>query len=216
MVLAGLGGLSMLGESSCKKDDEEDITPPEDLMREHGVLNRVLLVYERFIQLISSRQSLNPQWVADAANIIKTFIEDYHEKQEEDFLFPRFEEAGQLTDLVKILRSQHQAGRAVTQQILAIGSQPKIDDETDQQKLTASLSSFIRMYRPHEAREDTVLFPAIRKIVSKHEFDSMGEDFEKREHQMFGEGGFEIFVSKVGALEQQLGIYDLTQFTPSA
>ena len=69
------------------------------------------------------------------------------------------------------------------------------------------------MYRPHEAREDTVLFPAIRSIVSKHEFSALGEDFEKREHQLFGKDGFEVFVDKVSVLEKQLGIYDLAQFS---
>ena len=46
-------------------------------------------------------------------------------------------------------------------------------------KNTESLRAFIRMYNPHEAREDTVLFPGFRKIVSGHEYDSLGEDFEK-------------------------------------
>src|SRR5206468_4028932 len=50
---------------------------------------------------------------------------------------------------------------------------------------------------PHEAREDTVLFPAFRKIVSPHEFDSLGEDFEKKEDELFGEDGFEKMVEKV-------------------
>jgi hypothetical protein len=36
------------------------------------------------------------------------------------------------------------------------------------------------MYRPHEAREDTVLFPALREIVSEQEFGALGEDFEKK------------------------------------
>lgn len=80
--------------------------------------------------------------------------------------------------------------------------------------LNRLLSSFILMYRPHEAREDTVLFPALRKIITKHEFDSLGEDFEKREHQLFGEGGFNRFVDKVAGIEKQLGIYELAQFTP--
>jgi hemerythrin-like domain-containing protein len=215
VTLAGISGVALAGLNSCKKEkEEEDITPPEDLMREHGVLNRVLLVYDRFLHLLSSKEAINPQWLTDAAGIIKSFIEDYHEKQEEDFLFPRFEKAGLLADLVKVLRTQHQQGRVVTEQLLALGKQPRIDTDADQQKLGSLLNSFIRMYRPHEAREDTVLFPAIRKIVSKHEFDSMGEDFEKREHQLFGEGGFETFTQKVATLEQQLGIYDLAQFTP--
>src|SRR5262249_38236331 len=31
---------------SQSKDENEEVTPPEDLMREHGVLDRVLLIYE--------------------------------------------------------------------------------------------------------------------------------------------------------------------------
>src|SRR5207237_5266049 len=44
----------------------------------------------------------------------------------------------------------------------------------------ASIQQFIRMYNPHEAREDTVLFPAFRKIVSPHEFDALGEDSRRK------------------------------------
>jgi len=70
------------------------------------------------------------------------------------------------------------------------------------------------MYRPHEAREDTVLFPAFRKIVSQHEYDSLGEEFENNEHKIFGEDGFETMVNKIADIEKQLGIYELAQFTP--
>jgi hemerythrin-like domain-containing protein len=71
------------------------------------------------------------------------------------------------------------------------------------------------MYEPHEAREDTVLFPAFRKIVSKHEYDSLGEQFERKENQIFGGDGFEKNVDQVARLEKRLGIYDLVQFTPN-
>ncbi|HEV2715250.1 MAG TPA: hypothetical protein VGU64_08280 [Terriglobales bacterium] len=63
-------------------------------------------------------------------------------------------------------------------------------------------------------REDTVLFPAVHEIVSKNEYDAMGEDFEKREHELFGKEGFEGMVPRVADIEKQLGIYDLKQFTP--
>ena len=70
------------------------------------------------------------------------------------------------------------------------------------------------MYRPHEAREDTVLFPALHSIVSRNEYDSLGEQFEDEEHKRFGEEGFEKMVDKVAGIEKELGIYDLAQFTP--
>ena len=82
--------------------------------------------------------------------------------------------------------------------------------------LVQALEQFIRTYEPHEAREGTVLFPAIRSIVSKHEFDSLGEEFERKEHQLFGEEGFEKMVDQVAGIEKRLGIYELAQFTPRA
>jgi len=72
----------------------------------------------------------------------------------------------------------------------------------------------VRMYAPHEAREDTVLFPALHDVVSKQEYGALGEDFEKKEHQLFGKEGFEGVVEHVGAIEKSLGIFDLRQFTP--
>jgi hypothetical protein len=70
------------------------------------------------------------------------------------------------------------------------------------------------MYNPHEAREDTVLFPAFRKLVSSNEYNALGEDFEKKEHALFGDHGFEVMVDRVAAIEKTLGIFDLAQFTP--
>jgi hemerythrin-like domain-containing protein len=78
-----------------------------------------------------------------------------------------------------------------------------------------SMRQFIRMYSPHEAREDTVLFPAFRGIVSAHEFDSLGEEFEKKEDELFGDDGFFKVVDQVAEIEKKLGIYDLSKFTPN-
>jgi hemerythrin-like domain-containing protein len=86
--------------------------------------------------------------------------------------------------------------------------------DTENQKLIELLTAFNTMYRPHEAREDTVLFPAFRKIVSQHEYDSLGEEFEDNEHKLFGKDGFETMVNKVADIEKSLGIYELAQFTP--
>ena len=113
-----------------------------------------------------------------------------------------------------MLRAQHQAGRQVTDVTMRFANMQSLKNESERGQLIASIQQFIRMYNPHEAREDTVLFPAFRKIVSPHEFDALGEDFEKKEDELFGEGGFEKVVDQVAGIEQRLGIYDLAQFTP--
>ena len=67
---------------------------------------------------IRSRQDFPPQAVTDGATIIRKFIEEYHEKVEEDHLFPRFRKAGKLVSLVDTLLKQHQAGRRITERVL--------------------------------------------------------------------------------------------------
>jgi hemerythrin-like domain-containing protein len=214
---AALAGAALVRGAEKDKQDEEkeiEVGPPEDLMREHGVLKRVLLIYGEGLRRLDAKQDFPPDALAYAAGIIRSFVEDYHEKLEEDFLFPRFEKANQLVDLVKVLRTQHQAGRRVTDITLRLANLQSLKNDSERAQLIASMQQFIRMYNPHEAREDTVLFPAFHKIVSPHEFDSLGEDFEKKENELFGEDGFEKVVDKVAGIEKRLGIYDLTQFTP--
>jgi hemerythrin-like domain-containing protein len=211
-ALASVAGISLI--TGCNEENEEGVSPAEDLMREHGVLNRILLVYDTCkVNLINGEQ-FSSDALNNSAQIIRSFIEDYHEKLEEDFLFPRFEKANQLTSLVQVLRNQHKVGRDLTDQIIRFSKMKTISDPDDTHMLIKLLTSFNTMYRPHEAREDTILFPALRKIISKNEYFALGEDFEDKEHELFGEDGFERMVEKVADIEKQLGIYDLSKFTP--
>lgn len=200
-----------------KEEEEkkaEEVSPPEDLMREHGVLKRILLIYGEAIRRIEANQELPPEPLRDSAKIIRQFVEDYHEKLEEDFLFPRFKKANKLVDLVDVLLQQHQAGRRLTDMTMRLATSQALKNADDRRRLADSMRQFVRMYSPHEAREDTVLFPAFRGVVSSHEFDSLGEDFEKKEDELFGEDGFFKVVDRVADIEKKLGIYDLAQFTP--
>jgi len=210
-IITLAGGTLLTGCNS--EGEDKEVSPPEDLMQEHGLLNRILLIYDTCYQQIATKNQPNLPALYASAGIIRIFVEDYHEKQEEDYLFPRFKKAGQLTDLVDTLLAQHKAGRNITDQLLQLTKQPSLD-EAGTAKLGQLLSSFNKMYRPHEAREDTVLFPAFRKLVSKHEYDSLGEEFEQNEHKKFGQDGFEMMVDKVATIEKQLGIFELNQFTP--
>src|SRR5437016_9052850 len=208
----GAAALNAVAKEEEKKSQE--VSPPEDRMREHGVLKRILLIYGEAIRRIDGKEDLPPEPLADSAKIIRDFVEDYHEKLEENFLFPRFKKADKLVDLVDVLLQQHQAGRRLTDITMHLATSQALKNEDDRRKLADSMRQFIRVYNPHEAREDTVLFPAFRGIVSAHEFDSLGEDFEKKEDELFGDDGFEKMVDKVAQIEKKLGIYDLAQFTP--
>src|SRR5438045_7361937 len=85
-----------------KEEAEAEISAPEDLMREHGVLERVLLIYEEGLRRMRAKEEVAPEVFARAAALTRKFVEDYHEKLEENFIFPAFEKRQKLPDLVKV------------------------------------------------------------------------------------------------------------------
>ena len=200
---------------SENKKKEEEIPFTEDLMREHGVLNRVLLAYEEFIRRIDHTADFPIATLEQAATIIKLFIGDYHEKLEEKYIFPLFENDKHDARLVKTLIDQHVQGRAITAKLLTLTTKTKLTKK-DKKKIKSLLKQFITMYRPHEARENTVIFPKVRSLMSEERFKELSEEFEESEHQLFGENGFESMVQKIEVIEKELGIYALEQFTPKS
>lgn len=212
-----LAFVACTGICSQNVEKSEDISPTEDLMREHGVLNRILLIYEEIARQLqrgknSERQALL-RALEQTASLTNDFIENYHEKLEEDHLFPLFS-GHKEQSLAQTLRQQHDAGRAITSQLRALAKTTGRVDKKMQKSIIDLIRSFIRMYRPHMTREDTVLFPAIRSIVDEKAFERLGEAFEELEHQLFGEEGFFAIVKQVEKIEKDLGIYRLEQFTP--
>ena len=186
------------------------MTPGEDLMQEHGLLERILLIYDEGARRIEHAEPLDPALLHSAAGIVQRFVEQYHEQLEEQFVFPRLTTAQRETQLVATLLLQHERGRLLTEDIL------RRTGATPGPELAERLRSFTRMYRPHAAREDTVLFPAFRALVGGRAYHELGEQFEDKEHALFGEHGFEGNVAQVARLEAALGIEDLARFTPPA
>ena len=191
-----------------------EVSPVEDLMREHGALNRILLIYDEGMRRIQAKEELNPALLKQSAKLIQDFIENYHEKLEEEHLFPRLKSAHRLVDTVDTLLAQHRAGRRLTQRIVELCTVAHFKNASDLGALSLTLRDFNRMYRPHEAREDTIVFPEFKKLITPKEYDRLGDRFEDREHELFGKEGFDGIVEKIGELEKALGIFDLAKFTP--
>ncbi|MCB4791480.1 MAG: hemerythrin domain-containing protein [Elusimicrobia bacterium] len=177
-------------------------------MREHGVISRLLLIYEEIIKRINNNEVFPAEPLSQSTDIVSSFIQGYHEVLEEKYIFDRFRKTNNLAYMIAALEEQHKAGRKITYAIKAQQNAP------DKNRLASSLRAFINMYRPHKAQEDTVLFPAFRNIVPPDEYAGLAEQFEKEEEIVFGKGGFKKVASQVEEIEKSLGINELSKFTP--
>ena len=194
-------------------EEEHPVSAGEDLMREHGVLERFLLIYDEASARIDRGEDVPAEAIHGTAQAIREFIEDYHEKLEEAFVFPRLRDSGMYAETINLLARQHDMGRRVTDRILRVAE--GVDTPPERAAVARDMRSYAYMYRPHAAREDTVIFRALRDMMPADEYAELGENFEEREHEILGEGGFDAMVERAAEIERRFGIHDVDHYSPT-
>jgi hemerythrin-like domain-containing protein len=221
-VALGTTSVPIIGEAirkssaTEKQDKEPEVSATEDLMREHGVIRRALLVYiETVPKLRQNASNVNPAALRQTAQLFRTVGEDYHEKLlEEQHIFPVIREhGGELHRYADILTDQHKRGREITDYVLAVTNASKVSTG-HAEPLANVLEGLVLMYQNHAAREDTIVFPAWKKKFTDKQLDEIADQFEDIEHKMFGNDGFQDAEKKIAGIEAELGLTDLAQFTP--
>lgn len=201
-------------ESKQGESDEGEVTANEDLMREHGVLRRILIAYREVApKLVANAAAVDAAALANAAKLFQAFGERYHEELlEEAHIFPIVRKKGGDAGLLDTLLAQHARGRELTAYILDRTKFGRVGSG-DAEPLARTLTAFSRMYEPHAAREDTVVFPAFKNAVGENGYNELGEQFEEIEKREFGGDGFDMAIDKVTDIERALGVANLAAFT---
>jgi hemerythrin-like domain-containing protein len=191
-------------------ETRENLSPIEDLSRQHGVLRRIVNLYAEMERRIRSGEAdIDAAAIADAAKLFRAFGEDWHERVlEEAYVFPAVRKAGGETEkIVNVLLAQHERGREITDYFISSWAQ------SEPRSLAVALGSMARMYLAHAAFEDTIIFPAWSAMLSKDDLQATASRFHDMEMQAFGNGWFEEAVARVRHIEQAFRIPDLDAYT---
>jgi hemerythrin-like domain-containing protein len=214
---AGLvaGTTLVLGQAAWSQAREtvprNELTPMEDLVRQHALAGRVLMVYQMVLGRTSGvGMSPPPQAIGTAAGMVRSFVEDYHVRLEEEHLFPLMQKTGRMKELINVLREQHAAGRRLTDVILQTtsGGTPRME------VLSRNIMAYLNMIGPHTAYEETVLYPQIRTALPDREYEQLQRTLAEAGRKKLGPEGFNGLLQKVTDLEKSVGVTSLAQFTP--
>lgn len=196
---------------------EPEVTAAEDLMREHGVIRRALLIYAAMVPRLRTKpESVDAAALRKTGQLFRRFAEEYHERElEERHIFPVIRKMKDVAAYADVLTSQHARGREITEYLLAMTKGPKVGT-AHAAPLANALEGLVRMYEHHAAREDTVIFPAWKRNYTNKQLDALADEFEDIEKKTFGHDGFEEAEKTISTIEVSLGLHDLAQFTPPA
>src|SRR5579875_2382797 len=114
-ALLTLPGLVAVPLAACSSGGEEDVGAVEDLMREHGILRRAILVFRECAARLSGVQQVDARALHQTAQLFRDFGENYHERKlEEQNIFPQLRKAGgEAAAMVGVLIDQHNRGREI-------------------------------------------------------------------------------------------------------
>jgi hemerythrin-like domain-containing protein len=194
-----------------KKAADALLTPAEILSRNDAVLQRVMLIYETAMRRAGEGEDIDPVVFSQPAEVARDFFHDFHEKAEQELIYPAFRTAGRMVKLVDVLIAQKAVGGKLTDRI--IEAAPKLHAKEQREAMGRDIKAFITMYRPHLAREETDVFPTLNDIVTPDRYGQLASALLKRERDTFGGDGFEAAAKRVAQIENKIGTYDLSVFT---
>lgn len=185
----------------------------EQLMREHGMIGRLCLVYEgAAMRFEKEGGSLDVPFRAEsgfvtvagvtaaAARMIRRLVEEQHEVLEEDLVFSRLKSAGVLERLIGSLTAHHGRARLLTGSILERVEKGR---STQDVGLAHLLRSYARLSRLHIANEDMMLMPAFREAVDRSEYQEVSAELFQRQNEI---ARWEDVDDELSAMELALGM----------
>jgi hemerythrin-like domain-containing protein len=184
----------------------------EDLMQEHGLVERIILIYGRTIELLNANQGVDLALAGQASQIVSRVIHAHHEVEEERIIFPVVEKTAGMQTLTSTLRGQHSAARAITAVIGRNAGAEAVRNAARRKELITAMQNFMNMYTPHGAHEDTEVYPAFREALTHDEYAKVAEQFAADEQRVNQAGGFGENVRALRKIEAALGM-ELSRYT---
>ncbi len=171
--------------------------PFEELKHEHETILRASAV----MRALSARASSGDAALEDELTLLRSFLDGFvhgcHHRKEEDALFPkmaaRSEQIAQ--GPVRVLTSDHQAGRVLMKQI------SHAQAARDGVALAKALSTYATLLERHIARENEIIFPLAAAVVSQAELVAMADEFKAIEAELDGHGLHQRMEQTVARLE---------------
>lgn len=172
--------------------------PAAPLMIEHRVIERMIAVLNRHLEVIARTGTADAPLIDAAIDFIRTYADRCHHGKEEDILFRRLadkplsaEMAAAMADLVE----DHLHGRAVTRRLADANTRYRSGDASALDEIATCLRDLVEFYPTHIYKEDRQFFKPCLEYFSADEKASMLRDFDEFDRSLIHAKYLDLVVS---------------------
>ena len=149
------------------------LDPIQELMDEHRIIEKVLNALEA-----AASQEVPLEFYERAVEFIVNFADKCHHGKEEERLFPVLEEKGipRHAGPIGCMCDEHQIARG------HVRSMRELLSAGDHAGLRRESLEYVALLRSHIQKEDKVLFPMGRNVLSEGDLEGLRARFDEVEH----------------------------------
>lgn len=162
--------------------------PLEILEEEHRVIEKVIGVLKHMVDAVKTGVNPPVNDFRNTVDFLRIFADRCHHSKEEDALFPILEERGvpRFGGPIGVMLQEHEQGRSLIRGMLQAIEAIVKGDEHGYIVFSEKALSYAELLHDHISKEDNVLYPIGRNVLSEEDIERLSKDFEKIEKEKIG------------------------------
>lgn len=164
--------------------------PIASLMIEHRLIERMAAVMEAQAESMQAGHELDPGFIPEAVDFLRTYADRTHHGKEEDILFKALRGkrmSGEHRLVMEKLESDHVKAREMVSRLSALGDQNARGSPSAAYQASMLMKDLVSFYHAHIELEDQGFFVPVMEYLSKDERQAMLEEFKDFDSRMVHE-----------------------------
>ena len=157
------------------------------LEHEHRTIEKIVRVMGVLVDELAENRDIDDDVLRDLCQFLQVYGHQCHHGKEESYLFPMLESHGVPEEGCPLgaLRHEHERSRALTQELVQASAEYAANRHHSSSALSEVLRNLAQFYPAHIWKEEYLLFPLARKVLSEEDDQHLLREFRSVESDIY-------------------------------
>jgi hemerythrin-like domain-containing protein len=157
------------------------------LEHEHRTIEKIVRVTGVLVDELMENRDIDDDILRDLCQFLRVYGHQCHHGKEESYLFPMLERHGVPEEGCPLgaLRHEHERSRVLTQELVQASAEYAANRHDGSATLSEALRNIAQFYPAHIWKEEYLLFPMARKVLSEEDDQRLLKEFKSVESDIY-------------------------------
>ena len=159
----------------------------DSLEQEHRTIEKILRVTGVLVDELAENRDIDDDILRDLCQFLRVYGHQCHHGKEASYLFPMLESHGVPEEGCPLgaLRHEHERSRVLTQELVQASADYAANGHDGSSALSEVLRNIAQFYPAHIWKEEYLLFPMARKVLSEEDDQRLLKEFKSVESDIY-------------------------------